>query len=42
MSPAISHERKDETIEAKTRWFKSLSVSERMDMFVLLWGWLLP
>ena len=32
MSPAISHERKDETTEAKTRWFKSLSLSERMEM----------
>ncbi|MBW2740762.1 MAG: hypothetical protein JRE64_18385 [Deltaproteobacteria bacterium] len=32
MSQTISHDRNDETIEAKTRWFKSLSVSERMEM----------
>lgn len=29
----ISHDRKDETIEAKVRWFRSLSLSERMEMF---------
>ncbi len=28
----ISHSRSDETIEAKARWFQSLSLSERMDM----------
>jgi hypothetical protein len=28
----ISHDIKDETIEAKVRWFRSLSLSERMDM----------
>ncbi len=33
MSQAISHDRNDETIEAKTRWFKSISVSARMEMF---------
>jgi len=32
MSQAISHDRNEETIEAKTRWFKSLSLSERMEM----------
>ena len=32
MSQTISHDRNDETIEAKTRWFKSLSLSERMEM----------
>lgn len=28
----ISHDIKDETIEAKVRWFRSLSLSERMEM----------
>lgn len=32
MNKAISHNRKEETPEAKTRWFKSLPLSERMDM----------
>lgn len=31
-SGSISHSRSDETIEAKARWFQSLSLSERMDM----------
>jgi hypothetical protein len=29
---SISHNLSDETIEAKARWFQSLSLSERMDM----------
>ena len=28
----ISHDRQEETIEAKARWFQSLSLSERMDL----------
>ena len=28
----ISHDFKDETIEAKVRWFRSLPVTERMEM----------
>ena len=32
MSPSISHDRKDESIEAKARWFQSLSLDERMEM----------
>ena len=28
----ISHDRADESIEAKARWFQSLSLEERMDM----------
>jgi len=32
MSRTISHNRADETIEAKTRWFRSLPLSERMEM----------
>jgi hypothetical protein len=33
MKMSISHRREDETIESKTRWFKSLSVSERAEIF---------
>jgi hypothetical protein len=32
MNSQISHSRKDETIEAKVAWFRTLSLSERMDM----------
>lgn len=32
MSKAISHDRLDETPEAKARWFQSLSLLERMDL----------
>jgi len=32
MSSKISHDRNDETIEAKTKWFQSLSLSDRMDL----------
>ena len=28
----ISHDIKEETIEAKVRWFRGLSLSERMEM----------
>jgi hypothetical protein len=28
----VSHERAEETPEAKARWFQSLSVEERMDL----------
>ena len=31
-SPAISHDREEETAEAKARWFQSLSLDERMDL----------
>ena len=30
MEPRISHDRADESIEAKARWFQSLTVEERM------------
>jgi len=33
MNKAVTHDRGDESIEAKTRWFRSLPLSERMDMF---------
>jgi hypothetical protein len=29
---SVSHDRSEETMEAKARWFQSLSLSERMDM----------
>ena len=32
MSEAVSHDRQEETLEAKARWFQSLSLSERMDL----------
>jgi hypothetical protein len=28
----ISHDRRDETLDAKARWFQSLSLEERMDL----------
>lgn len=33
MNDKISHNRSDETIEEKVKWFRSLSLSERMDVF---------
>lgn len=33
MHPFISHDRADETIEAKARWFQSLTMEERMVIF---------
>ncbi len=32
MDKSISHDRREESIEAKARWFQSLSLSERMDL----------
>jgi hypothetical protein len=32
METSISHDRKDETLEEKARWFQSLPLSERMEM----------
>lgn len=34
MVGTISHEFKDEELAAKVRWFQSLSLEERMDVFV--------
>ena len=31
MHYSVSYDRKDETPEAKARWFQSLSIEERMD-----------
>jgi len=31
MQMHVSHDLQDETIESKARWFKSLSIEERMD-----------
>ena len=33
MYATITHDRAEETIEAKTLWFRSLTLAERMDMF---------
>jgi hypothetical protein len=30
----VSHDIRDESVEAKARWFQSLSLEERMDVFV--------
>jgi hypothetical protein len=30
--PSISHNRQDETPEAKARWFQSLTLTERMEL----------
>jgi len=32
MDLKISHDRSDETIEAKVKWFRTLNLSERMDV----------
>jgi len=33
MTPTVEHNRQQESIEAKTRWFSSLSMAERMEVF---------
>ena len=30
---AVTHDRSEETMEAKARWFSSLPLAERMEMF---------
>jgi hypothetical protein len=32
MQTAISHDRQEETIEAKARWFQTLTLQERMEL----------
>lgn len=32
MKKTVSHDRSEETIEAKARWFQSLTLVERMDL----------
>jgi len=32
MNQTVSHDREEETIEAKSRWFQPLSLSERMEL----------
>ena len=32
MNASISHDRQDESPEAKARWFRSLSLTERMEL----------
>ena len=34
MNESVSHSFADESIDAKARWFKSLSIEERMNIFV--------
>lgn len=38
MKTSISHSREAETPEAKARWFRSLSVEERMDYLCAITG----
>jgi hypothetical protein len=33
MTITIGHDRNQESIEAKTRWFRSLSMADRMEVF---------
>ena len=33
MELGVSHDRTDETIEAKARWYQSLTLEERMEIF---------
>ena len=33
MKSSMRHDRSQESIEAKTRWFRSLSIADRMDVF---------
>jgi len=35
VNPSISHDRQEETLEAKVRWFRSLSLAERMELLCL-------
>jgi hypothetical protein len=32
MNKGVSHSREEESIEAKTRWFRSISLNERMEL----------
>lgn len=32
MQPRVSHDRAGESLEAKTRWFRSLPLKERMEL----------
>ena len=34
MTGSISHDIRDESLEAKARWFQSLPLEERMEVFV--------
>jgi len=34
MTGSVSHDLRDESLEAKARWFQSLSLEERMEVFV--------
>jgi hypothetical protein len=34
MIGSVSHDRRDESLAAKARWFQSLVLEERMDVFV--------
>ncbi|WP_337868937.1 hypothetical protein [Meiothermus sp.] len=33
---SVSHDRAEETLQAKARWFRSLTLEERMDYLVMM------
>jgi hypothetical protein len=33
VTPGVSHDREDESLEAKALWFQGLTVEERLDLF---------
>ncbi len=41
MNSTVTHDRAEETIEAKALWFRSLTLAERMDMLCAFTGLLL-
>ena len=41
MELSISHDRNEETPEAKARWFQSLSLAERMEMLCVFTDFIL-
>ncbi|AGK04892.1 hypothetical protein [Meiothermus ruber] len=36
MRGSVSHDRAEETLQAKARWFRSLTLEERMDYLVMM------
>ena len=34
MNGSVSHDFREESLQAKARWFQSLTIEERMDVFV--------
>lgn len=36
MAGSVSHSREEETLESKVRWFRSLTLEQRMDYLVMM------